>query len=250
MKSIHAESKGAAHCWAETPEATTAFMSRAPSMCREAAAARHVGDGADLVQRPDGAAAQVGRLLDPGEAAPRHVAVVGTDGGLERRRVVLPARAVEALHVDAGQRCGAAGFEMDRVRRLVRQHLLAVAAVDAERDLVAHGARRQKERRLLAEEVGDHLLEEIDRRVLVLLLVAHVRVAHEAAHLQRGLGQRIAVEIDLDRHRAVFYWSGEKAEGITILVACVMSVPAPPGGGHSPSARAFSRVALRASRVG
>src|SRR3970040_2295137 len=86
VKSIHAESKGAAHCWAEMPE---------------------------------GAAAEVRRLLDPGEAAPRHVTVVGTDGGLERCGVVLPARAVEGLDVDAGQRGGAAGFEMGGGRPLL-----------------------------------------------------------------------------------------------------------------------------------
>src|SRR3990172_8435546 len=91
---------------------------------------------------------------------------------------------------------------MGGVGCVVRQHPLAGAAVDAERDLVAHGARGQEERRLFAEELRDHLLEEVDRRGLVLLLVAPGRLAHEAAHLRRGLGDRIAVEIDLYRHRA------------------------------------------------
>src|SRR6267142_2643547 len=135
VKSIHAESKGAAHSWAGTPEATTAFKRRAPSM---------------WVESP-------------------------------RRR--------------------ATALEVDRMRRLVRQQLLAVAAVHAERDLVTHGARRQEERGLLAEELGDHLLEEIDGRVFELLLVAHFRLAHEAAHVLGGLGDRITGEIDLNSHR-------------------------------------------------
>ncbi len=174
----------------------------------EPAAPGHVGDLAHLSERPDGAAAEIRRLLDPDETAPRHVAIVRPDGGLEGRRVVLPARAVEGPDVDAGQRGRTAALEVDRMRRLVRQHLFAVSAVHAERDLVAHRARRQEECRLLAEELGHHLLEKVDRGILVLLLVAHFGLAHEAAHVLRGLGDRVAGEIDLYRHR---HWFSSRA---------------------------------------
>ena len=46
------------------------------------------------------------------------------------------------------------------------------------------------------------------------------------------------------------YCIGEKADGMTILVAWVTRVSAPPPGGHRPSATAFFRVAIRASRLG
>ncbi len=126
--------------------------------------------------------------------------IVGTDGGLEGGYVELPTGALEGLHVHAGEGGGAARFEMDRVRRLVREHLLARPAMHAQGDLVAHRARRQEEGRLFAEKVRDHLLQEIDGGVLVFLLVPHLRLAHEAAHLGGGPGHGIAVEIDLDRH--------------------------------------------------
>jgi hypothetical protein len=82
------------------------------------------------------------------------------------------------------------------VRGAVGQHLVARTGVDLDRDLVAHGAGGQVQRGLLAEEVGHHLLEEGHGRVLALLLVAHLGLAHEAAHVGRGPGHGVAVEID------------------------------------------------------
>ena len=43
---------------------------------------------------------------------------------------------------------------------------------------------------------------------------------------------------------------GEKGEGMTIFVAWVISVSAPPPGGQRPSATAFFRVATRAWEPG
>jgi hypothetical protein len=129
------------------------------------------------------------------------VAVVRAYGRLDGREVELTPRAVEPLHVDAGQRGRPARLEVDGMRGAMRKHLLAGTAVHAHGDLVAHGARGQKERGVLAQELGDHVLQEIDRGILILLLVAHLRLAHEAAHLGGGLGHRVAVEIDLDCHR-------------------------------------------------
>ena len=193
VKSIQAESKGAAHCWAAMPLATTAFIRRAPSMCVLSPRRRATSATARIFAS--------GHTEPPQEAAARHVTVVRTNGRLDGREVELTTRAVEPLHVDAGQRGRPARLEVDGMRGAMRNHLLAVTAVHAHGDLVAHGARGQKERRVLAQELGDHVLQEIDRRILVLLLVAHLRLAHEAAHLGGGLGYRVAVKVDLDRHR-------------------------------------------------
>jgi hypothetical protein len=73
--------------------------------------------------------------------------------------------------------------------------------VHAHRDLIEHGARGENDRRLLAEERRDHLLEVVHRRVLTLLLVAHLGVAHEPAHGRRRPGHRVAEKIDIDPHR-------------------------------------------------
>ena len=45
------------------------------------------------------------------------------------------------------------------------------------------------------------------------------------------------------------YCSGEKDEGSRILFACVRSVSAPPGGGHTPVSLALVRMAARWSRL-
>src|SRR3712207_6457063 len=79
--------------------------------------------------------------------------------------------AVERSNVDAGECGGAARLEVDRMGGMVGQHLVAGAAVHPERDLVAHRARRQEDGHLLAEEVRDHLGQQVDRRVFAFLLV-------------------------------------------------------------------------------
>jgi hypothetical protein len=174
-------------------------QTRAVEMGGQAMAARHVGHRAHARQRPDRAAAQVAGLLDPHQATPGEVAEVGPDARLHRRRVELPARAVERARVHSGERGRAATLEVNGVRGVVGQHLLTGPAVHAQGDLVAHGPGGQEDGRLLAEQVGHHLLQEIHGRVLVLLLVAHLRLAHEAAHLGGGARHGVAVEIDLDR---------------------------------------------------
>src|SRR4029450_7408999 len=117
------------------------------------------------------------------------------------RRVELAAGSVERADVYAGQRGRTTALEVDGMGGAVGQHLLARPAVHPQGDLVAHRARRQEHRRLLAEDLGDHLLQEVHGGILVLLLVAHLRLAHEAAHLGRWTGHGVAVQIDVDRAR-------------------------------------------------
>src|SRR2546427_314506 len=79
-----------------------------------------------------------------------------------------------------------------------RRATAVTAVVHAQRDLVAHRAGRQEDGGFLAQQLGHHLAEEVDRRVLHLLLVAHLGVAHEAAHVGGGAGDGVAVEVDVD----------------------------------------------------
>ena len=55
-----------------------------------------------------------------------------------------------------------------------------------ERDLVRHRARRHVERGLLAEQLGDALLQRVHRRVLAVDVVADVGVGHRLAHRGEG----------------------------------------------------------------
>src|ERR1700731_1112009 len=89
VKSIQAESKGAAHSRAATPLATTAFRRRAPSVRGQTVAAGDIRHRADALERPDRPAAQVARLLHPHEPAARVVTEVGPNARLQRRGVDL-----------------------------------------------------------------------------------------------------------------------------------------------------------------
>src|SRR5262245_55620516 len=171
---------------------------RAVHVSGQAITARHRGHRLDAGHRPDGAATVVARLLYPEQPGPRGMPRTRADGRLHRRHVELAARAIDRAHVDAGEGGGPTRLRIDWVSAAVCDHLFAVPRVHAERDLVAHGARGHEHGRFLAQKLGHHLAELVDRRVLELLLVAHLGLAHEPAHVGGGLADGVAVEIDVD----------------------------------------------------
>src|SRR4029453_11598046 len=163
--------------------------------------ARHRGHRLDAGHRPDRAAAVIARLLHPEQPGPGRMPRARTDGRLHRGGVELTARPLDRAHVDPGEGGRPARLGIDRVSAAMGDHLFAVPRVHAQRDLVAHGARGHEHRGFLAQELGHHLAELVDRRVLELLLVAHRRLAHEPAHVARGLADGVAVEVDVDARR-------------------------------------------------
>ena len=78
---------------------------------------------------------------------------------------------------------------------LLEQDLITGAAVDRERNLVAHRSRRQKERRLFAEKLGDGFLEQIDGGIFPKLLVPDFRFTHKPAHGRGGTGDGVTEQI-------------------------------------------------------
>ena len=69
-------------------------------------------------------------------------------------------------------------------------------AVELERDLVRHRRGRQEDRALLAEQLGDALLQLVDARILALLLVADLGCGDRGAHAGRRPGGGVGAEID------------------------------------------------------
>ena len=158
----------------------------------------------DGLQRPDRAAALIRGLLDNGEARAWRIAAHCADriGKLLRR--IDAGLAVERAHHGAGERRRAAALRRDDVRGAVADHLLAGAAVHQQCDLVAHGAGREEDSRLLAQHRGHARLQRIDGGVLAALFVADLGLGHGLAHGRRRPRDRVAPEIDvIARHAAL-----------------------------------------------
>ena len=79
------------------------------------------------------------------------------------------AHALQGPDHGARQGRGAAGLRMDRVGGLVQDDLVARLAPDPVGDLVAHGARRQEQGGLLAQQLGGLVLKPVRGRVSALL---------------------------------------------------------------------------------
>jgi hypothetical protein len=165
---------------------------------------RHFADRAQLVERPDHATAEIVRLLDAEQAGARDIPVAGGDCLRHLLRAKNAPLAVERLHQHAGVERGATLFRAEEVRLAVGDDRLARLGMHLDRNLVAHRAAGQEERRLLAQQLGHHRLQPVNRGVLPLLLVADLRLGNRAAHGRRRLRRRVAVEID--QHRSLHGW--------------------------------------------
>ena len=87
----------------------------------------------------------------------------------------------------------------EHVRVLLGDEHVARPAVELQGDLVRHRRGRQEERALLAEQLGDPLLELVDRRVFLHLLVADDRRRDGGAHPRRRAGDGVGAKIDHGR---------------------------------------------------
>src|SRR5215469_12451422 len=66
--------------------------------------------------------------------------------------------------------------------------------------LVTHRARRQVERRLTAGQLSGPILQSVDRRVVAVPVVAHLRCGHRLPHLLRWLGDGVGAEVNAGVH--------------------------------------------------
>ena len=191
-------SNGAASSFGERPVAAQAFQMRAPSRCtaRPRARARSaIGDRVAL--REDASAGAVVGVLDADEARARRPVGGRLDALFHRVGVEEPARAGDReLH--AGERGAGAALVEDDVRALADDHLVAGARVQRDGELVAHRAGRHEERRLLADERGDLLLERANARVLAEDVVADLGARHDLAHGGSRARDGVGAEIDHD----------------------------------------------------
>ena len=115
----------------------------------------------------------------------RHVRLVVVLRVDDVEHVAQCQRAVRVVHggeLDGGVARGGAHLEADDVLAPSGDHEVAGTGEYPHGDLVAHDARGHEERGLLAHEGGESFLQRLDRRVLVVPVVADDRRRHRVAH--------------------------------------------------------------------
>jgi hypothetical protein len=135
-----------------------------------------------LIERPHRAAAGVCRLLHGEQALGGYVAALLAQRSPNRRGVELAALALESQDQRAGERAHSTALVLDDVGGFVGQNLVAGTAVRPDRDLIAHRARRQKHRRLLAEQRGHAVAERVHGRIVAMLFVTDLGADHGFLH--------------------------------------------------------------------
>jgi hypothetical protein len=160
------------------------------------------GERARFLQVRDRQRLAADRVLETEQPALRVVRVVGLDRRLDRRDRERPVGGVlERLRLDAAERGRAAAFPAIGVRHLADDVLVAAAAVAHDADEVALRAAGDEERRLLAEQRGDPLLQRVDGRVVAEHVVADLGGGHRGTHRRRRPRHRVAAQIDHSVHR-------------------------------------------------
>ncbi len=173
------------------PEARSVEVKRQPG------GVRCVGHRFQLFERPDRSAAAVVRVLDgDGLLARVVIPLARAQCGLERLWREDPARAVDGQALHAPQRRDGAALVVHDVAIAIADDFVALAGQRAQRDLVRHRPGRHPDRRLLAEQLGDALLQRIDGRVFAVDVVAHLSGGHRLAHARGGLRDGVASQVD------------------------------------------------------
>jgi hypothetical protein len=166
------------------------------------------GDSAYRFQRPDRTAAAIAGLLHHHEFRTRRFhaplphgrrELVGAEDSVGRR---------DRTHGAAREDRRSRAFRRDDVGVRRGDDFIARLTMHRQRDLVAHGAGRQEEGRLLAEKPRHCLVQEIDRRVLAALFVAYDGVGNRVAHRGARSRRRVADQVDGDRRRRAVAHAG------------------------------------------
>src|SRR3954454_7995401 len=95
-----------------------------------------------------------------------------------------------------GDKRGTSPFSGGDMREAIENDRIAAPAVHGHPDYVAHGATGQEQSRFLATEIGDQLLEVIDRRIFASLFVPDLCLGHCLTHTLGWFGGGIAGEIN------------------------------------------------------
>ena len=77
---------------------------------------------------------------------------------------------------------------------------------DPQGDLIGHGPRRDEQGRLLAGQLGEGLLQEIDRRILSVLVIANLGLRHGPAHLCCRSGDSVGAQVDQHGATVRYNW--------------------------------------------
>ena len=182
----------------DRPLATLAFHSRAPS--RKVARPRSCARAqmrTTSAWREDDAAGPVVGVLDLEQRA-------SADTPAEPRGLIAAAAASSEKTPAAPISCNCTPQLRRRAARLVPgrvafaadHHLVARPRQHAQGDLVRHRARGQPERCLLAEQLGQAVLQAIGERVFAVLIVAHRCACHGFAHRRCRPGDGVGAQVD------------------------------------------------------
>ena len=159
--------------------------SRAPSRWTRRPSSRAVATTArELLERPDGAAGAVVRVLERDDRRARRVEARPGPRGRAHLLGREPARGSRAARASAARSGCAAPPSSATMMCAVSSTISSVAALaeDRERDLVRHRRRRQVDGLLVPEQRRAAPLELEHGRVLALLLVADLGARHRLAH--------------------------------------------------------------------
>ena len=159
---------------------------------------RGSGYGADGLEGPNGAAAPVIRLLYFNETRSGRLGSARP----HRRSHILAGEDAAPARNNANERSCEDGrpgpFGADDVGSLGGNDFVSWSAVGGDGDLVAHGAGRHEQGRLLAHQLGGSFAEPIDAGILAPLLVSHLGFGHGTAHPGSRACRGVADQIDAD----------------------------------------------------
>jgi hypothetical protein len=172
-------------------------------MQAQAQLSTRVRHGADLLQRPDPASGAVVRVLDRHDPRARGVQVLERVCGCPDLLRGEPATVSRQwAREESAVRRRPAELGHEDVGVLLGKHLVPRLAVESQRNLVRHRRGRDEDGLVVAQELRNPALEEVDRGILALLFVTDLGRSDRGTHRRRRPCRRVGAKVDHARFPA------------------------------------------------
>ncbi|KGC39405.1 hypothetical protein DO73_3775 [Burkholderia pseudomallei] len=151
-----------------------------------------------VVERQHAAAGEAMRILERDHRGGRAlgVALVADRRAQPLERQAAVVGGLDGVQHRAADERHAARLVVVQVGAIAEDHLVPARALREQRAQVAERAARDERRRFLAGQSGRHRFELVDRRILAIAIVAHIRGKHRVPHLRGRQRHRVAQEIN------------------------------------------------------
>jgi len=155
-----------------------------------------VGDILHVFLGKDPATCTIVRVFEADHGRRGTMHVLGVECRFDQGPVQQSVGRFHACHKQPAQRRWRPGFVTVDMRPVLQDDLVTRPGLRPQSQLVPHRPARYVQGRFLAQQVGHHRLQTIDRRIIAKNIIPDVGLHHGLEHIRRGTRHGVASHVD------------------------------------------------------